>query len=494
MFLNSTMMTSFLFAAAAQSSAIKLEVIFSETANLTYQLDTVAGLLRASDPRDFQALWKERFLRSNEDHAQLAKWAALRRKYSVSAELPSLPMQLAPRQSNISLGENIRSVGLGAQSLEAYELSLADMVLPADVHQFVDIVRYFQPRFRIWWQSEAATMGHAFTTGMQRLLSDPKVTEQVERFRKFYGSTLPNGYKAPFSLIYRPMLVLTPTSGQQLGRMSVVEFPATEKPERRLEVVLHEFCHFLYGTRAPHDDQNLQIRFADANEVGARPSYNLMNEALATALGNGVIGRMFRAPGTWTQYLETPRSFYNNEHIDRAGKRILKVMDEWLPNGKTMNDPDFVPTYIAALKQEFGEEITTPSLFLNESYIFVSEQIGADFVGKIIQIIRISSAWAISGEAPDKNNLADFKEHPNLSAIFVIPPTQLEVLTSLDILKGPDVAAIKKALGGQKSATYLAPRGSMAYSLVIVADDVAEAERRLNQISAMRKMVNGVNR
>lgn len=479
-----------LAATIIQASAIKMEVIYSEIANLTYHLDTVAGLNRAGDPRDIQALWKRDFIKTPADQASLDRWAAIRQKYETSVSLPALKMPFAPRQSFISLGERIKSAGLEAKSFEEYELGLNLLVLPTEVSEFTSVINHFQPSFHRWWEAEASVKGKAFTESLQRRLGEPRVVEAVERFRRFYGSKLPDGYRAPFSLIYRPMLVKTSTSGEQLSRTSVVEFIPTEKPEGRLDVVIHEFCHFLYGTRSMSSDQQLQDRFMNAKDPAARPCYNLMNEGLATAMGNGVIGRLYRGPEAWKQYVAAPNSFYNNSYIDRAGKRLLKLLDAH-PT-KTLDDPDFAATYIAALKEEFGEEITSPTLFLNESFIYVNSGLGDGFARRVMQTLRVSSAWTRVDSKVEAASLNGFRTQPNLSAIFVVTPSSLPELAAAEVVSATEVAKIQEAMKGNGSAVFAKPRGSMAYLYILVAEDEAEAGRRLDQLAAAKKGFNGI--
>lgn len=488
--INPSMALCLFAAAIIQTSAIKMEVIYSEVANLTYQLDTVAGLNRATDPRDFQALWKRDFLKSPEDQVFLDRWTAIRRRYEVSVNMPSLFMPLTPRRSSISISDRIRSAGLEAKSFEDYEADLNLLVLPTEVHEFTDVLKHFQPTFRRWWTAEAAEKGKTFATGMQARLQEPQIVQSVERFRKFYGSQLPDGYRAPFSLIYRPMLVVTSTSGEQLDRTSVVEFLPTEKPEQRLEVVLHEFCHFLYGTRSPESDQKLQNAFVTSKDPLARPSYNLLNEGLASAMGNGVIGRMFRGPEAWKQYLAAPRSFYNNLNIDRAGKRLYRLL-EANPDTR-LDSPTFVGSYISALKEVFGEELSSPVLFLNESFIYVNATLGEGFAGKIMRTLRVSSGWTRTDSKLEAGSLNGYTSQPNSSALFVMPADALPQLLNQGIITTTELSAIQKAAKGGKGALFAKSRGVMANVYVLTANDEAEAGRRLEQLAAAKKGFTGV--
>lgn len=478
--------------ASVQAAGLKMEVIYSEVANLTYQLDVVAGENPSADPSNFQQLWKQEFLKTDADQAMVDQWKRVCDRYHASVQLPGLAMPLETEWSSIDLSERVRILGLGAPTLEAYGEGLSLLVLPKDGLLFQQVLDHFRPAFHAWWVREAEPKGQRFVTEIRSELSKPALLEQVERFRHFYGSTLPDGYVARFSMVYRPELVKARTSGQQMAGMAVVEFLPGEDPKSRLDVVLHEFCHFLYGTRASEANLKLQNAFLKSGDFGAKPAFNLLNEAMATVLGNGIVGRQMHDPATWEAYLKRPRSFYNNDAIDRGAKSMLAVMDKWLPEGKTLDDPDFVSTYLGALKKEFGEELTKPSMFLTETFIFVDSQIGIDFSRGLRRSLRVASAYTSVADAPTVDNIAEFLEHPNLSAIFVVTPKQVEALRNSKIVDEEGLAAIRAGIARDKSVLFGTARNPIAPTFVIVADTKEEADKRLQALAAAPKLFRGV--
>ncbi len=472
--------------------SLDVRVLFSEVANLTYQLDAVSGVLGHIDPSDYQALWKRDFLRTAEDEARLKSWGTLKKRYYASANLDgvSMPFEASPR--SVSLFDNIRVAAFRAKTDEEFLSDAALLMVPADVAKMGEILRYFSPRFHVWWKSEAEGRGKTFVKKVDRLMRSEPTRGEIERFRSFYGPSLPEGARVYFSLLYRPNLAKAPTNGQQIGNVGVAEFLPDETPEKRLDVVLHEFCHFLYNSRSDDDNLALQNAFANSGDPAAKPSYNLLNEGMATALGNGIVGRSFRSASEWPAYLARPRSFYNNANIDRAAKRLLPMMDSWLASGRTMRDPAFAPTYIAAMKEAFGPGLTRPTLFLGEAYILVDDQFGLDFARKARRDLNIASAYMTVSSEIDEKTLEDYVGQPNLSALFVIPTVRLKALVERGVLTSGEAEAIRAEVLAHKSALFGHPRSANAHSFLIVTDDAAEAGKRVGQLAGALALFSGV--
>ena len=326
------------------------------------------------------------------------------------------------------------------------------------------------------------------------LLARKEVREQIERFRRFYGPTLPDGTVAYFSLQYRPQRVKASSSGRQISNVGMVEFFAAEKPESRIDIVLHEFCHFLYDSRPDEANLALQRRFLAVGDSVAKPALNLLNEGMASAFGNGVITRLMTPAEQWKAYAAKPLSFYNNPAIDRAGKRGLRLVDEWLPEGRTMDDPAFAATYVAALKEEFGSELTKPILFLNEAFIYVDERFGRPFMRELRQTLGVASAYTQMANRVTAQALGELKSQPNISAIIVVPPGQVDALVAEGVLTAADAAAIRGEIAERKGALYAVQRSPMAYAFVIVTDDAAEASQWAALISKAPAFTAGLMR
>ena len=478
-----------LLLAATPVDHLRTRVIFSETANLTYQLDVVGGVLGHVGPADFAALWSKEFIKSDEDRRFIKQWADLEGRYNKSISLDGPDMPLERPYSYVSIFERIRIAGLRSTSTDDFLNQVSLLVQPRDELQFAAVLRHFERPFHQWWQREAMGQGRTFVAGLRKLMTERQIQDRIEQFRKFYGPDLPGDYEAPFSLVYRPNLAKAPTNGQQLDGISVVEFLPKEKPEQRIDVILHEFCHFLYRSRSDQATVKFQQRFVDFGDPAAKPAFNLLNEGLATALGNGIIGRQERPQSEWDAFVRRPLSFYNNAHIDRAGKQLLILLDDWLPKGKTLDDPEFANAYLAALKREFGTELTAPALYLSEAFLYVDQRIGKEFSGELRRKLNVASAYSSVSDRINAELLGDLTQQPNLSAVFVVPADQIDSLVSTRVIDAADATVIGAA---KKPVLFGRRRGATAYTFVIVAESAAEAQPALKDLASAKSMFAGV--
>jgi hypothetical protein len=60
---------------------LQVQVVYSPVANFIYQLDCVSGVDIHCSNLNYEKLWNDRFLKSEEDREQIKKWATLRGRF-----------------------------------------------------------------------------------------------------------------------------------------------------------------------------------------------------------------------------------------------------------------------------------------------------------------------------------------------------------------------------------------------------------------------------
>lgn len=447
-------------------------VRFTPIANLTYQLDCVAGLPLHCSAANFEELWKREFLRTDEDRAMVKEWKRL-------------------RDAHASLFDKFRIAGFQATGVEDYATRLDLLTNPPERRAFEKVVRHFHPRFVAWWQKEAAGAGGEFAKQTETLLRSPKIAEPVRQFHRFYAPVLPEAYELHFNLLYVPELVKEPTSGQQLQNYSLVEFKAKERPAQRIDVAVHELLHFFYDNMPPERSAALQQRFAETKRAGATPAYNLLNEALASAFGNGMIARNVTPPAEFEKYVAAPRSFYDNAAVDRAAKALLPWLDQWLKEGRTLHDPEFVPRYIDVLEQSFGDDLLRPKLYLSEMFLFVDQKYGTSMRRQVRRTLEPASLYASEGALNEKS-LETYRTSPGLSAVLVVYPDNVPLLVQHGVVSEAQGKAIQDELAARQRVLFAFERAPFTYGYVVVAQD-AEGVTKLIQTLAEAGPFQGVH-
>ena len=464
------------------NAQFQVRVKFNEIANLTYQLDCVSDLPVSCSQRNFTELWNREFIKSAADREMIADWKRLRETYSQDFKVSDDE----GGEYSVSIFEKLRLAGFQSDSVEDYTKRLDLLTAPIDRDSFERIVRNFEPRFNNWWKREAVKTGDEFARQTDALIRSPKISVPLRQFYNFYEPVLPDNYELTFNLFYTPDFVNEPSNGQQIQNYSIAEFTPGEKPEQRIDVVVHELCHFLYENAKSENEEQLEKRFYALNRASAIPAYNLLNESLATTFGNGIISRAVTNPAEYARYLNKPRSFYNNDGIDRAAKANLAWIDDWLKNGKTINDPQFVEAYVSSLEKAFGDDLTKPKLYLSEQFLFVDAKIGS-LRREVRRKLEVFSFYASEGNWNERGLLDDYKNNPNLNSIFIVHPDNIRELVKNQIINDAQLAEITDELRKNNSVLYNSERAPFTYNYIIIAADASEASKLIDKLAAAKQ-------
>jgi hypothetical protein len=209
----------------------------------------------------------------------------------------------------------------------------------------------------------AGPEGGPFVARVAGLLADPGVAEHLARTARFYGARLGAADTLAFVLLYRPAGDGDDagTRGQQLARSALVEFVPGEPPEARFDVAIHELCHYLYQRAPLADATALYARFLASGRPAAVPAYNLLDEVLASAVGNGLMARRRLPPAAFDSLLARPGALYDRDEVDRGAKAVLPWLAPWVEAGRTLHDPAFVPAYLDRIERALGPRPRRPA-------------------------------------------------------------------------------------------------------------------------------------
>lgn len=214
------------------------------------------------------------------------------------------------------------------------------------------------------------------------------------------------------------------------------------------------------------------------------PAYNLLNEGLASAFGNGMIERAVAEPGRFARMLAKEGSFYNNASIDRAAKALLPFLDGWLAAGKTLFDPEFVPAYVRTLRAAFGPSLTAPRLYLAEMALVVDETLGGELRRVVRKELRVASMYSSEGAWDDPQTLGEYRKYQSLNALLLVRSENLVQLVKQKILTPAEGKTLAARVAKEGKALYAFERrkGSGTYAFVLVAKDEATVQGLLEKL------------
>ncbi|MEL7025212.1 MAG: hypothetical protein AAGL69_15860 [Pseudomonadota bacterium] len=149
-----------------------------------------------------------------------------------------------------------------------------------------------------------------------------------------------------------PDIVLIATDHPSLGSVATraghtlfVESPRHDTGRSRLPVVAHEWTHHLFERMSGAVSDSLLNAFEKSGSACATPAYHLLEEVLATAVGDGIVAAQLFRDADDTAYLSTSESFYADADIDAMAKAVVPLLQHQLGSGRPL-DTDFAAQYL----------------------------------------------------------------------------------------------------------------------------------------------------
>ncbi len=489
--MKTELLVLWLFSSTTVFADVKVKMHFSLIANLVYQLDCISNEIPHCSKATYQNLWRNSFFTNPGEDALVRSWGYLMSRYHPVLKLQEHSTRnISDRFEGVKLSTKIRIASFQSETMKDYFDRLDLVVTPKDRERLENVVRHFYPKFEKWWVKVAQPKGKNFARQTDSLLNRPDIAKKIRQFASFYDLKFLNSYMIHLNLFYRPDFDEA-TSGEQIENYSMVEFLPSESPLERIDVILHELCHFFSEHGTEENFTALQKAFDNIGKIESKGAYNLIKEGLPTALGNGLINKLTMDKERWDRYSTKPLSFYNNYFVDRTAKSILPLLEEWLNDERTLYDPQFVEKYISILEETFGNELTTPKLLLNELVLFVDGKFGGDFRDLVHHSLRASSVYRSEGELLDEKNLKSYTEKANLSALLIVHSSNIGQLKERKILMDSDYAQLYKEVKDKGQAILSFKRSQSAPGYVIVAPSYETALKLVDKLAELKEGFSG---
>ena len=445
-------------AIAAERAAMQIRT--SAIANLYYQMDCLTGA-RSCSSAAYENLWQEQGWLNEQTNEALGEFAKIQARYQTDVWLtdrssqppeplgPPVP-DLGPNPNDyFSLAQRLRVAAYGSDSVAELRDRLQLVMTLADADALAALVGRFEQRFMLWWEQQAATELARMATEL-RVVLDRDVNSFLSAAASFYGIDDPDfTQKLALHLMYRPG-GSGPTRGQQLQNLSVVEVLHGERAEQRMGVVVHELAHYLFSA-APQRWHRQRLEGAlQARSPQASVALGLMDEALASAVGNGALELKLRGPEEFADYRAADLSYYNDPQIDRAAKLVTDQTIAYLERGQAMDGP-FVKAYYSDVLNELNAQFNTLEQRLAVTSVVVGDDALNEYFGQLRQRINTRSVWTHMAE--DSIGQTVLARHAYLNGVVLARPGQLNSILA-DLGEGPtsvsegQVCTLARAGGG----------------------------------------------
>ena len=255
----------------------------------------------------------------------------------------------------------------------------------------------------------------------------PKLNELFEKFKTFYGSSWDKSM--PFHLAIYPIIgrsgQTTATPHANCLEMGVLTHE--EDVFDLLSIGMHEMSHVLFEEQPLLLQQQLDSTFTDSITPYTKFAYHYIDEALATALGNGyaykeLAGEMDSA------------EWYNDAYINAYAKTLFPLVEQYV-NNKQQIDKAFVLKAIDLFKQTFPNALYDFDPLLMTTDVYFEDDVAKD-IDDIESVLHHTFRMYSSNTSipvSDKESFENIK-HSKETQVIIIHKNQTQNLDRLKLI------------------------------------------------------------
>lgn len=319
--------------AFAQTQPPQLVFSADRPAALYWIVNAMAGDSHA-ESQAYRDWWRTAGPQQADDAAMLNRFAEVRSHYRGDyLHLPArengfLPV---PPLADTRLDLRFSTLFLGAGSVAAIAARAEVLLTTADAAKLQQVIDHFGPRLEAL-AVRAAQIGK-FSEQFEIFAKEQHLATVLDQLAVFLG--VPSGAMPAARVHFVPAPPGEVLHGRRLGQDVVVEVRDGDTPARRADVVVHEIAHLLYERAGLEDEPQIYRAFFAPSLATAAQGWDLLNEGLATAIGQGVMQELVN-PKEFAESLVKPNSWYVNADIDTFAKALFPLVKTALAEKGTL--------------------------------------------------------------------------------------------------------------------------------------------------------------
>lgn len=196
---------------------------------------------------------------------------------------------------------------------------------------------------------------------------------------KFYNASWDNSI--PFEIAFYPLPDAQWFSGQAFYNNFICAIQTDGVDYKDLfSVMLHEIYHIVYDEQSIEVKKMIHKSFTDNPSTSSNYAYLILNEVLATAMGNGYVYEQLVGA------LDA-NDWYYHQYIDRLARKIYPLVKAYISANKSI-DKAFVDEYIKIYASSFPGWINEPENIMTYRYVIAEN---TDHFKAVSKLFRYSS-------------------------------------------------------------------------------------------------------
>ncbi|WDF59243.1 hypothetical protein PQ462_21330 [Flavobacterium sp. KACC 22758] len=222
----------------------------------------------------------------------------------------------------------------------------------------------------------------------------------------FYNSSWDN--VIPFEIAFYPLPNSKGFTAQAFCNNAISAIQTDLKSYKDLfSVMMHEIYHIIYDEQSLEVKTQIDTYFKENKSKCSNYAYQLMNEVLATDLGNGYVYEQL--DGKTDTY-----DWYNRKYINLMAKQIYPLVKEYIDEKKPM-DKNFIDKYIQTYEVNFPDWINELDNIMTYRYVLSENENDFTAIGRMFRYrSRTQYDSEITGTSIEK-----MKETPLTKVIII---------------------------------------------------------------------------
>lgn len=281
-----------------------------------------------------------------------------------------------------------------SKSIDDFKLRSVGLITNSTLTQLANILSAFTPIYNELIYAPNKTKFESQLAAISNFVENKNIGNYFETGLTFYNSEWDNSI--PFEFAFYPLPNSKGFTAEAFYNNAISAIQTDLKDYNVLfRVLLHEIFHILYDEQPLAVKSQLESAFRQNPSKCSNYAYMLLNEALATALGNGYVFENLNGK------LDTA-DWYNWRYINLMAKQIYPTVKEYIKLKKPI-DKNFVDTYIKCYEQNFPNWIN--ELDHTMTYRYVLSNNVSDF-----NIVSQMFSYCSMFEAESQVNIASIEK------------------------------------------------------------------------------------
>lgn len=318
-----------------------------------------------------------------------------------------------PMQTRDILKKNL----IETTNLNDFKLRSIGIVPNKTLSDLTEIISTFTPIYNELIYNPNKEQFEKQLVEISKYSKEHKIEDFFETGLLFYNSSWDNSI--PFDIAFYPLPNSQSFTAQAFYNNFISAIQTNLKDYKDLfSVMLHETFHIIY------DEQSLEVKndiakyFKENKSKNSNYSYQILNEVLATALGNGYVYEKLDGKTDSNEW-------YYHKYIDLLARKIYPLVTDYIAQKKPM-DRNFIDNYIRIYDENFPNWINELENVMTYRYVISENQGDFNSIRKIF--------WYRSSEENDteitESSIEKMRRTP-LTKIIIISKNNKEKLNLL---------------------------------------------------------------